>query len=168
MNIEPNTDEKINCDIAIVSMACRFPGAKTIEEFWENLKSGKETIHKFSDKELEQAGVDEQLIHDSKYVKKRGILENIEYFDPNFFGISPYEASITDPQQRIFLEICWEALEKAGYSENRSEVVVGVFAGAGDNTYLSNFLKKSNEFLKSHQPYQASFLNSSHFLTTRV
>ncbi|HBS51925.1 MAG TPA: hypothetical protein DEA62_02920, partial [Coxiellaceae bacterium] len=168
MNIEPNTDEKINCDIAIVSMACRFPGAKTIEEFWENLKSGKETIHKFSDKELEQAGVDEQLIHDSKYVKKRGILENIEYFDANFFGISPYEASITDPQQRVFLEICWEALEKAGYSENRSEVVVGVFAGAGDSTYSSNFLKKNNEFLENYHSYQASLLNSSHFLTTRV
>ena len=141
-------------------MACRFPGAKTIEEFWENLKSGKETIHKFSDKELEQAGVDEQLIHDSKYVKKRGILENIEYFDPNFFGISPYEASITDPQQRIFLEICWEALEKAGYSENRSEVGVGVFAGAGDNTYLSNFLKKSNEFFSPRKYSKTAVLSS--------
>ncbi|EKE00875.1 MAG: hypothetical protein ACD_21C00260G0004 [uncultured bacterium] len=166
--MESNNNEKLSCDIAVIGMACRFPGAKTVEEFWENLKSGKETIHTFSDDELEHAGVDEQLIHDSNYIKRRGLLEDVEYFDPNFFGISPYEASITDPQQRVFLEICWEALERAGYSENRSEIVAGVFAGAGDNTYLANFLKKNNDFLKNHLFYQANLLNSSHFLTTRV
>jgi len=79
-----NTDKKMNCDIAVIGMACRFPGAKTIEEFWENLKLSKDTIHGFSDDELEQTGIDKQSIHDPCYVKKRGILEDIEYFDANF------------------------------------------------------------------------------------
>lgn len=166
--MEFNTSEKLDTDIAVIGMACRFPGAKTVEEFWENLKFGKETIYTFSDDELEKAGIDIQLIDKLNYVKRRGILEDIEYFDADFFGIPPYEASITDPQHKIFLEICWEALEKAGYLENKSEIAIGVFAGASDNTYYTNFLEKNREFLKKSLPYQTSLLNSNHFLTTRV
>lgn len=145
-----------------------FSWCKTVEEFWKNLISGKETIHTFSDDELEKAGINIQLIDKLNYVKRRGVLEDIEYFDADFFGISPYEASVTDPQHKIFLEICWEALEKAGYLENNSETVIGVFAGAGDNTYRTNFLEKNREFLKRSLPYQTSLLNSNHFLATRV
>lgn len=163
-----NIGERTGDDIAIISMACRFPKVNSIDELWEILQTNQETIRSFSDSELEAAGVDEQLIYNSHYIKRRGVIENIEYFDANFFGITPYEASITDPQQKIFLKICWEALEKAGYTKDNQEIITGVFAGAGDNTYFNEYLKKNSGFLKSHHAYQASILNSNHFLTTRV
>ena len=101
--------------IAIIGMACRFPGASTVEQFWRNLREGVESITFLSDAELERATLDPAEPGDPKYVKARGILEDIERFDARFFGFSPREAELTDPQQRVFLECAWEAFERAGY-----------------------------------------------------
>ena len=92
----------------------RFPGAKSTDEFWQNLKDGVESISFFSDAELLSAGVDVSTLQNPHYVKAQGRLTNIEWFDASFFGFSSREAEITDPQQRIFLEAAWDALEDAG------------------------------------------------------
>src|SRR6185436_17783780 len=101
--------------IAIIGMAGRFPGAPNLDAYWRNLRDGVESITFFEREQLVASGVPERLIDDPSYVKARGILDNADRFDAVFFGDSPREATLMDPQQRIFLECSWEALESAGY-----------------------------------------------------
>ena len=136
-------------EIAIIGMACRFPGAKTVEQFWSNLRNGVESISFFSDGELRASGISETLLSDPDYVKASGILEDIELFDASFFGYSPREAEMMDPQQRFFLECAWEALERAGYDSNQYDGLIGVYAGVGKNYYLLNNLMQSPGVLES-------------------
>jgi len=110
-------------DIAIIGMACRFPGAASIDAFWHNLVYGVESITFFSDHELLAAGVAPAHVSDPSYVKARPILDNVLGFDADFFGYSPREAETIDPQQRLFLQCPWEVLETAGY---RPETAGGV------------------------------------------
>src|SRR5215475_10185301 len=100
--------------IAIIGVAGRFPGARNIDEFWHNLCQGVESISFFTEEEVQAARVQGDLVHDARYIKARGILDDVEYFDAAFFGYSPKEAALMDPQQRLFLECAWEALEQAG------------------------------------------------------
>src|SRR5204863_3301965 len=97
-----------NIDVAIIGLSCRLPGAATAEEFWTNLCNGVESITFFSDQELVSAGVAPSLIADSSYVKAAPMLRDVEMFDATFFGFSPKDAALLDPQQRLFLEVCWE------------------------------------------------------------
>src|SRR5262245_31878698 len=99
-------------------MSCRWPGADSVREFWSNLAQGIESVVFFSDAELRAAGVPDALIADPRYVKASPILKDIESFDAAFFEYSPREATLIDPQQRIFLEVAWEAFEDAGYTPN--------------------------------------------------
>jgi acyl transferase domain-containing protein/surfactin synthase thioesterase subunit len=118
--------------VAIIGMACHFPGADTPGEFWQNLRNGVESISFFSEEQLRIAGVDQRLMTDQSYVKASPILKDFDKFDAAFFGYSPKEAMIMDPQHRLFLETCWEAFEDAGYDpEAGKDLIVGVFAGAG-------------------------------------
>src|SRR5215213_6790103 len=94
--------------VAIIGMAGRFPGAGNLHEFWENLRGGVEGISRFTEDELLAYGVEPDLIKSSAYVPARGVVENIEYFDPAFFNLSVREAEIMDPQFRFFLENSWE------------------------------------------------------------
>jgi amino acid adenylation domain-containing protein len=151
--------------IAIVGMHGRFPGAATIDEFWDNLRSGVNAISFFSDEELSAAGVAPELLRDPSYVKARGILDNIDSFDANFFGINPREAQVMDPQHRIFLESAWHALEHAGYDSARYPGRIGVFAGVGINTYL---LYASRASMEVAGRYQAFIGNDKDFVPTRV
>lgn len=123
-------------DIAIVGMSGRFPGAENIEAFWQNLREGVESISLFSDGEIELD--DLSLLNQPNYVKAGAVLPNIDLFDAEFFGYSAKEASIMDPQQRIFLECAWEALENAGYNPKTYDELVGVYAGSAMSTYLIN------------------------------
>ncbi len=123
-------------DIAIIGFACRFPGAQNADEFWLNLRSGKECITFFTDAELAAAGVAARLLADPAYVKAAPILADIDKFDAQLFGYSPREARSIDPQQRLFLECAWEALEMAGYDPPKYAGSIGVFAGSALNTYL--------------------------------
>jgi acyl transferase domain-containing protein len=125
-------------EIAIIGMACRFPGAGTIDQFWCNLRDGVESISFFSDDELESGGVPPATLNDPAYVKAGGIVEDIDLFDAGAFGMSPREAEITDPQHRLFLECASEALENGGYDPSRYKRQIGVFGGAGLNGYLVN------------------------------
>jgi acyl transferase domain-containing protein len=128
--------------IAIVGMAGRFPGAASVDAFWANLAAGTESITFFSDEQLLAAGVPADLVRHPAYVKAKGVLEGVELFDAQFFGYTPKEAQLMDPQQRIFLECGWHALEDAGYDAERYRGPIGVFAGAGFNQYLlANLLR---------------------------
>ncbi|HLO47958.1 MAG TPA: beta-ketoacyl synthase N-terminal-like domain-containing protein [Kamptonema sp.] len=155
--------------IAIVGMAGRFPGAKNVDEFWQNLRDGVESISFFSEQELEALGIDKSVLRDPRYVKARAVLEDIELFDASFFGLTPREAEITDPQHRFFLESAWEALESAGYNSETYEGSIGVYAGAGSfNTYFSNNLYPNRQLRESIGDYQLAIANEKDFLSTRV
>lgn len=125
-------------EIAIIGMAGRFPGAKDIDVFWQNLRDGVESIAFFSDEELLSSGVDSTLLNNPNYVKANPVLSDVEGFDAEFFGFSPKEAEILDPQHRLFLESAWEALENAGYDSETYQGSIGVYAGVETNTYLLN------------------------------
>jgi phthiocerol/phenolphthiocerol synthesis type-I polyketide synthase E len=120
-------------EIAVIGISGRFPGAKNIEEFWINLRNGVESMVLFSGEELQETGISSELLTDPHYVKVGSILENIECFDASFFGYTPKEAEIMDPQTRIFYECVYEALEDAGYASEFYNGLIGVYAGASLN-----------------------------------
>lgn len=154
--------------VAIIGMAGRFPRARTVEEFWDNLRDGVETISFYTDEELEAAGVDSALLNDPNYVKAGTLLEDAEWFDAAFFGFNPREAELTDPQHRVFLECAWEALENAGYDAERFKGAIGVYAGISLNTYLLFNLYSNAEARRLASGFQIGVGNDKDFLATRV
>ena len=153
--------------IAIIGLAGRFPGANKIESFWRNLHDGVESVTFFSDQELLDAGVDPALVHAPNYVRAAAVLDNIELFDAAFFGYSPREAEIMDPQQRLFLECAWEALERAGYVHEQDSGPIGVFAGASLNNYMFE-LYADPGINESVGRFQMVLSNGRDHLATRV
>ncbi|QMS92041.1 SDR family oxidoreductase [Nostoc edaphicum CCNP1411] len=125
-----------NLDIAIIGMVGRFPGAKNIDEYWQNLRNGIESITFFNDEELQKLGIEATVLSDPDYIKAKPIIEDIELFDASFFGFNPREAEVIDPQHRLFLESAWEALENAGYAN--AEGSIGVYGGSSISAYLFN------------------------------
>ena len=124
-------------DIAIVGVALRVPGASTPEKFWDNLAQGVESLRSYSDEDLLSRGVSRASLADPDYVRAGMPLDDVEHFDPEFFGFSPKEAAILDPQHRQFYEVAWEALERAGHTPSVFDGQVGVFAGSGMTSYFS-------------------------------
>ncbi len=155
-------------EIAIIGMAGRFPGAANLPEFWHNLSNGVESITRFADAALAAAGVPEADRDQANYVKARAILETIEDFDAAFFGFTPREAEITDPQHRLFLECAWEALENAGYDAATYTGRIGTYAGSGWSSYLFHHLYANPNVRKSLGDYQTLLGSHQDFLTTRV
>ena len=164
-----NLDSQASLEgIAIIGMAGRFPEAKTIDEFWQNLRNGKESVSFFSDQELIDAGIDPSLISNPDYVKASAVLEDVELFDASFFGYNPREAEILDPQHRLFLECGWAALENAGYDPEAYRGPIGVYAGASMNRYFVNNLLSNPDYLESAGLYQVMLGSDKDFLTTRL
>jgi len=163
-----NINEEINeGDIAVIGMSGRFPGAKNIDEFWQNLKDGVESIRFFSEQELIDAGIEPSIVKETNYVKAKGILDNVAEFDAAFFGLSPKEAEITDPQQRLFLECAWEALENAGYDPQTYSGAIGLYGGmSGIDTYLSQNLSLNPTV--NTDKFQLLIGNDKDFLCTRI
>ncbi len=165
-------EQLLDC-VAIIGMSGRFPGAADVEAFWQNVAAGKVTISHFSASELE-ARNSEGLESGPDYVPARGVLENPGMFDAEFFGISPRDAESMDPQHRIFLETCWNALEDAGYDQSTYAGQIGLFGGCSLNTYLLANLCRDRAFIDEVTGnYQVgefrSFMgNDKDFLTTRV
>jgi len=159
--------------IAIVGMAGRFPGANSIDQFWRNLCGGVESITRFADHELEDS-FSAATRSTANFVKARPILEDVDRFDAEFFGMYAREAELTDPQQRIFLECCWEALESAGYDPAAYRGAIGVFAGSSINTYFLNNVcadrRTIEEFTSNYQvgSYPMLLGAGQDFLSTRV
>src|SRR5262245_32830362 len=123
--------------IAIIGMAGRFPGARNVRELWQNIVGGRETISHFRPEDLEPSTPREMAERASPtYVRARGVLEDIDLFDAALFGITPKEAEVLDPQQRLFLEAAYEAFEDAGHDPKSFAGSIGVFAGASNNSYF--------------------------------
>ncbi len=152
-------------DIAIIGMAGRFPGARTVDEFWHNLSAGVESITRLSDQEILESGVPPSYLSDPRYVKAAPILEAPGQFDAGFFGFSPMEAKTMDPQHRLLLELAHEALEHAGYDPDRWPGRVGVFSGAALNTYFTN-VGLNSRLAEEYIPTLIG--NDKDFLSTRV
>ncbi|MCU0288532.1 MAG: AMP-binding protein, partial [Acidobacteria bacterium] len=139
-------------EIAVIGMAGRFPGSGSVPEFWENLKNGKPGITFFSDLELEQAGVPREDLKNPNYVKAKGLLADVQYFDASFFNFTVREAENMDPQMRILHETCWHALEDAGYNPEIYEGSIGFYCGVGIHLYwmamVMNLARSSSEFFE--------------------
>ncbi len=148
--------DRTGLEIAVIGMAGRFPGAKDIAEFWDNLKNGVESICFFSGQELEQAGENPALVKNPNYVNAKGVLQDSEYFDAGFFGYMAGEAQVMDPQMRVFYETVWEALEDAGYEPGVYPGRIGLYAGASSHfkweaaTLLSGNNKDMDSFSLVH------------------
>ena len=121
--------------IAVIGMSGRFPGARNVSELWANILAARDCITHFDVAELEDS-FDDSARREERYVKARPILADVDRFDAGFFGMLAREAALTDPQQRLFLEIAWEAFEDAGYDPAKVAGAVGVFAGTTMNTYF--------------------------------
>ncbi len=154
--------------IAIVGLAGRFPGSPSLESFWQNLREGREHIARFSEEDLLAAGVSPDELADPRYVRARGTLAGVELFDPGFFGFTPREAELLDPQHRLFLETAWQALENAGCDPDRFAGRAAVYGGAGAGTYLLHNLLPHRELLEKAGVLQVMLMNAGDFLTTRV
>ncbi|WP_448265467.1 beta-ketoacyl synthase N-terminal-like domain-containing protein [Nostoc sp. DSM 114159] len=168
INSVDNNNEFNNSEIAIIAVAGRFAGAKDIESFWQNLQDGVESISCLKDEELINSGVSVDLLNNPNYVKARGVLSDIELFDANFFAYSAKEAELIDPQQRLFLELAWEATEKAGYDPQTYNGLIGVYGGVGMSGYLLNNLYPNYQLLTTIDPVQLGISNDKDFLPTRV
>ena len=152
-------------DIAVVGMACRFPGACNPEEFWKNLSSGIESITWLTDETMLRAGAPRSFLESPRYVKAAPILEKPGFFDAAFFGLSPAEVRSMDPQHRLLLELAYEALENAGCDPDRYPGRIGVFTGAAMNTYFMN-AALSSKFAEDYIPTLIG--NDKDFFDTRL
>jgi len=153
-------------DIAIIGMAARFPGAPDLAAFWQMLRGRHEGITHFRPEELDPQ-IDPEERNSPQYVARRGIIDDATAFDAEFFHVSKTEAELLDPQQRVFLELSYQALEDAGYA-GRSGSSIGVFAGAAHNTYYIHKVLKNPSILRRSGSFAAMLANDKDYLATRV
>ncbi|HEY6361690.1 MAG TPA: beta-ketoacyl synthase N-terminal-like domain-containing protein [Vicinamibacterales bacterium] len=153
--------------IAIVGMAGRFPQGRSVDEFWGNLLAGRECLTVLTDEDLEKEGIPPEIYRQPNYVKVAAPLEGADLWDATFFDVNPREAALTDPQQRLFLETAWEALEDAGYDAKQYAGAIGVFAGSAMNTYAYNFFSNRG-WTSAADAFQAVIGNDKDYLSTRV
>lgn len=168
VNIKSTLETEHNRDIAVIGMSGCFPGAENLQAYWENIVNGKVTITHFTREELALKGVSQELLDNPDYVYANGIIDRGDKFDASFFGITPREADFMDPQHRLFLEVCYEALEDAGYAKIDEAKNIGVFAGTGMNSYLLKSLIQHPDALRNLGEFQTMINNDKDFLTTRV
>jgi len=155
-------------EIAVVGMSGRFPGAASVDALWRSLCEGRELLRRLSPEELEAAGEGGAALADPAYVPVAGTVDGIELFDAGFFGYGHREAELIDPQQRIFLECSWEALELAGYDPETYDGLAGVFASANLSGYMLNNLYSRRDLLASAGILQLQMGNDKDYLATRV
>lgn len=154
-------------DIAVIGMAGRFPGANTIDELWQVLTEGRETTKFFTDAEIDPF-IPPNVKYAPNYVKARGVIDKADEFDPMFFGLNPKAAELMDPQQRIFLEIAWEALESTGHLPSQYNGSVGVFAGTGVNTYFINNVIPNQDLISNVGVLIVTTLNEKDYVSSRT
>lgn len=166
-------------DIAVIGIACRFPGADSVAEFWDNLRQGKESVTRFTVEQLVAAGFDRAQVSHPDYVPASPVLNDAKGFDAGLFGYSAREAELLDPQQRLFLHCAWEALEDAGYDAARYPGRIGAYVGASMNTYfVNNVLPNRHRLdardgmdvftLDSMGGFQAMVANDKDYVATRA
>ncbi|TMQ20176.1 MAG: amino acid adenylation domain-containing protein [Deltaproteobacteria bacterium] len=153
--------------IAIIGMAGRFPGAADVEAFWANLCAGRESIRYFAPGELDPSILPAQR-GDPAYVAARGVLDGVELFDAPFFGITPLEAQLLDPQHRHFLEIAWHALENAGHVPDTAPGPIGIFGGMYNATYYQRHLAPRPDVANRLGELAVMLGNEKDYVTSRV
>lgn len=163
MNLVPSAN-----DVAIVGVAVRYPGAKTVGEFWKNLCDGKESITFFSEEELISSGISEQDLKDPNYIKSNGALDGIDLFDGSFFGYTPAECEILPPQFRLFLECVWEAIEDSGHNLDDYSGQIGLYAGSGTNSYFLDNILPNKNVIDAALGLQLRIFNDKDFLPLHV
>ena len=163
----PEPQETLD-QIAVIGMAGRFPGARDVDQFWDNLRAGREGITRLSVEQSLQSGTDPSMVERDGYVPAKGVLDDADLFDAAFFGYSPREAEILDPQHRVFLECVTEALEHAGCVPEEFEGRIGIFAGAGFNTYLLSNVLTNGQVAGSVGQLQILQASDKDFLATRA
>ncbi|MCP4220447.1 MAG: polyketide synthase, partial [bacterium] len=161
-------EENTGAEIAVIGMSARFPGAGNIDEYLDNLKNGVESISFLSNEELQESGIDADLISNPEYVNaKGGIIEDKACFDASFFDYTPLEAEIMDPQIRLFHECAWRTFENAGYDPHLYDGLIGIYAGGTSSSYWEGltFLSGKNDQLGR---FAAGQLSNKDFLCTRI
>ncbi len=153
--------------IAIVGMALRVPGASDPDTFWANLVAGVDSITRFERDQLDPS-IPDEVADDPAYVRARGVIDDVGAFDAAFFGISPKEADLLDPQQRIFLELCWECMERAGHAPGTGTGSVGVFAGVYNSTYFRHHVLAHPDRIAAFGEFQTMLANEKDYVATRV
>jgi len=161
--------------IAIIGMSGRFPGAENVDRFWQNLVQGVDSVSRFTEAELEYSvATQEAIAQGQKFIRARGVIQDADLFDADFFGMYPKEAQLIDPQHRLFLECAWEALESAGHAPESYPGLIGVYAGLSMNTYLLHNLCVDRAFAADFSAnyqvgnYQTMLGNDKDFMPTRV
>jgi acyl transferase domain-containing protein/thioesterase domain-containing protein len=163
------TNSSKSSDIAIVGMALRVPGARTLDQFWQNVRDGVVSLQGLTEEQMLAAGVHRSLLRRPNYVPWNGLVEDVECFDAGFFGIGPRDAAIMDPQHRHFLECAWEALEHAGHPPAGFTGAIGVYGGCGMNGYMLNNLLTNPSLVDSLGMFLVRHTaNDKDFLTTGV
>lgn len=160
--------------IAVIGMAGRFPGADSLTQFWDNLRRGEESVTTLSEEALTAAGVSATTLADPAYVRRAAMLNGIDEFDAEYFGITPYTARMMDPQQRLFLQTSWHALEDSGYDPASYDGAIGVFASSTASGYLMDNLMSHRDTRKlvgegiTVEMFNLVLLNDKDYLATRV
>jgi phthiocerol/phenolphthiocerol synthesis type-I polyketide synthase E len=158
----------MSTEVAVVGVSGRFPGAEDVDSFWSNLCNGVESIAVLSDEEIRTSGIPRELAHNPSFVRVAAVLDGVGEFDASFFGYSPREAEILDPQQRLFLEACWNALESSGYASEKYDGSIGVYAGVGSPLYLFRNLLSDAGLIASMGEDQIWMGSAVDHLATRV
>ncbi|PTL75143.1 type I polyketide synthase [Vitiosangium sp. GDMCC 1.1324] len=154
--------------IAIVGLSGRFPGARDLETFWDNLRRGADARRTLTDAEMDEAGVPRALRERPEWVRAAYVLDEATHFDAGLFGFSPREAELMDPQQRLFLECAQEALEHSGYEPERFTGAVSVFGSVSLSSYLLRALMRQPELLDTVGSYGLMLSNDKDYVATRV
>ncbi|MCU0680702.1 MAG: amino acid adenylation domain-containing protein [Polyangiaceae bacterium] len=155
--------------VAVIGLSARLPGARNVHEFWANLDAGRDSVRRLDDAELLARGLVPALLADPSFVRAASAPDGVDLFDAAYFGYSPREAELMDPQHRLFLECAVEALEDAGHAPERFSGAIGVFGGApGLSTYLLYNLLGNPDVAAGLDPRQAAVATGPDFLTTRV
>ena len=155
-------------EIAVIGMAGRFPGARDVEQFWTLLREGVQPISRFSDADLLANGADPAQLSRPDFVRLGFMLDDIDLFDASFFGYTPREAEIIDPQQRFYLECAVEVFERAGYDPETYPGNIGVFAGASFSSYFVNNILANPDAVRQLGSVQVALGNDKDYVATRV
>ena len=154
-------------DVAIIGMSGRFPGAENVEQLWKNLLDKKNSISTWSVDEIDPS-IPAELRNDPDYVKARGVISDADKFDAVFFGVNPKVAALMDPQQRVFLETAWAALEDAAYDPAQFSGLIGVYAGMGNNTYFTRNVIGHPELIEQVGDFAVMTANEKDYIATRL
>lgn len=164
---EEHTHELTGFEVAVIGMACKLPGANSVDEYWQNLCNGVEALKHITIEELEEFGEAPEWIQHPDYVPVVRTIDDPAGFDAAFFNSSPREAEILDPQKRQFLECCWQALENAGYDPDSYEGLIGIYGGEKLSNYLINLYTRP-DVIERMGEFQVQIANDKDYLATRM